>query len=106
MPRYIIKIREKYFIWSTIVDAPITVGMTKTQLEDYIKDEYGWQGLNELPERLKRVEEKGTSALEIYNSMEETVKCNRAGNKEACLTIDEIYEKYAGQYENLKQSNI
>ena len=28
MPRFTIKIKDRYFHWSTIVDAPITHGMT------------------------------------------------------------------------------
>ena len=93
MPHYIIKIKDKYFEWSTIVDAPITYGMTLRQLEKYIKAEYGNNGLEDLPQRLERVAEYGTSAAP-YATLEELVEYNRAGENETRLTIDEIYEKY------------
>ncbi len=99
MPRYLIKIKDKYFEWSTIVDAPLTYGMNEDELKFYIKEKYGNEGLAELPARLERVEKQGTSCHFNY-TLEDIGGCNRAGNKEKSLTIDEIYEKYANQPEN------
>lgn len=96
MGKAIVKIKDKYFEWSTVVDAPITYGMSKSQLEEYIKNEYGRQGLGALPERLKRVEEKGHSFRGGYGMMtlDELLACNRAGEKEEELTAEQIYDKY------------
>jgi RNase P/RNase MRP subunit POP5 len=88
----IIKIKDKYFEWSTIVDAPVSRGVTKEELKGYIKRKYGEKGLSELHERLKRVEDKGTSSY--VTDLEGLINCNRAGENEETLTKEEIYNKY------------
>lgn len=93
MGRTIIKIEGEYFVWSSVVDAPITYGMTKEELKTFIKDEEGNQGLENLDLRLARVDAKGTSSM-IHNSLEEQISFNRAGEDEKCLTLDQIYKKY------------
>jgi hypothetical protein len=49
MPSYIIKLEDKYVVWSTIVDAPISRGMSKEKLSQYIEFHYGEGGLTDLP---------------------------------------------------------
>lgn len=79
MSRYIIKLTDKrdlkdyYLEWSTIVDAPVTYGMTLDGFKIYYQGEYGISGMRDLPERLKRVEEKGTSAFSPFDSVEDTL---------------------------------
>lgn len=79
MSRYIIKLTDKrdlkdyYLEWSTIVDAPVTYGMYLEGFKAYYQQEYGRSGMRELPERLKRVEEKGTSAYPPFDSVDETL---------------------------------
>lgn len=94
MPRYLIKIKDRFFEWSTVVDAPITYGMTEEELRAYMKDEYGNEGLSRLPERLARVAAKGTSSC-VDDSLADLVGYNRAGPNETCLTEEEIYARYA-----------
>ena len=91
MGRAIVKIKDKYFVWSSIVDAPITYGMTVAELKAWHKLEYGKSV--DVEQRLKRVEERGTSYIDC-RSVEEVIRMNRAGDNETCLTADEIYEKY------------
>jgi hypothetical protein len=93
MGRMIIKIKDMYLEWSTIFDGPATYGMTLDELEEYIKEEYGNEGLRKLPERLRRVEKFGTSRWPRA-SVEEVVDSNKAGEGEASLTLDEIYRDY------------
>jgi hypothetical protein len=93
MPRYIIKIEDYYLDWSTIVDAPITFGLDLKRFNKYYEEEYGRVGMLNLPERLNRVDEKGTSSLD-YESVEDLIDFNRAGPNESCLTLDEIYSAY------------
>ena len=64
MGKFIIKIKDQYLEWLTGTDAPTTYGMTFDELQKYIKEEYGNEGLRILFERLKRVETKGTSAFD------------------------------------------
>lgn len=93
MPRYILKLDEWYFEWSTIVDAPVTYGMTLESFKEYYKFEYGAQGMIGLPARLERVEETGTSALPRQTA-DQLITFNRAGDKEENLSKDLILEKY------------
>ena len=92
--RSLVKIKDRYFEWSTISDAPNTYGMTLDELHEYIKEEYGRQGLESLPKRLERVEAKGCSAYE-YPSVADFLSCNRAGPDETEISLDEIYRLYA-----------
>lgn len=96
MPRCIIKIKDKFLVWSTIVDAPVTYALTREELEVYINAEYGRQGLIELPPRLERVEKYGTS-FEEPTLLKDLINYNRAGDKETCLSEEEIYSKYTYQ---------
>ena len=93
MGRCIIKINDKYFEWSTIVDAPVTYGMNREELKEYIKRQYGNRGMRELPHRLKRVEKRGASWVDKHD-LDYTIAFNRAGEDESELTKQEIYEKY------------
>ena len=104
MGRFIIKIKDRYFEWSTVVDAPITNGMRLGELHDYIKDEYGKRGLESLGERLQRVETSGTSCL-VDDTMEETIRENHAGPNGESLTAEQIYEHYVNPpHETLPQT--
>lgn len=94
MGRYIIKINDKFFLWSTVVDAPITYGLTMDELTESIRFEYGQRGVDELPERLERVQKHGHSAL-FDMTLAELLDGNRAGENETTITVDEIYQKYA-----------
>ena len=97
MPRYIVKLQHGntpyYLEWSTIVDAPVTYGMSLEEFNEYYKDTYGTDGMHGLPERMARVEEKGTSAIND-DSGHETISFNRAGKNETCLSVEQIIEWY------------
>jgi hypothetical protein len=68
--------------------------MTEEELTAHIKDEYGNAGLADLPDRLARVAQKGTSDR-LHKNLAELLELNRAGDGETHLTEDEIYAKYA-----------
>ncbi len=93
MGRCVIKINDMYFEWSTIVDAPVTFGLTLDEMRESIKDDYGQRGLEHFESRLKQIEQIGTSWLG-GETLESTVSGNRAGPDETELTIDEIYTAY------------
>lgn len=91
MPEFVVKLldgdKSYYLSWSTVVDAPVTSGMS---LEDF-RDWYGDDA--ELDERLARVEAKGTSANH-YKSADELIAFNRAGLDETRLTKEQIIDHY------------
>lgn len=83
----------RYVVWSTVVDAPITYGMTEDELREYIREKYGRRGVDELPARLERCAAKGTSFLGDRNHYD-VVRSNRAGPGETCLSYKRIVEQY------------
>lgn len=89
MPRIICKLDGLYFEWSTIVDAPLTYGMTLDEFTNYYRGTYGTEGLATLPERLTRVEAKGCSSL-LHTSIDDLIAWNRAGEDEAVATRAEL----------------
>lgn len=104
MPRYIIKLtkgdQNRYLEWSTIVDAPVTMGMTLEQFKVYYLHEYGRQGSQDLAERLARVEAQGHSLIPDAPSswgpytLKDLVAHNRAGPRGGHLDIDKLWEYY------------
>jgi len=98
MPRYIIKLPcdgQDYFMeWSSVVDAPVTYGMTWDEFQEYYRREHGEEGMRGLPERMKRVHQSGTSDAVVRDSVQKWVKYNRAGENEKQLTYEEILDAY------------
>lgn len=97
MPRFIVKLETphgpRYMEWSTIVDAPVTYGVTLEQFEAYYRERYGTEGMKELPDRLRRVAITGVSA-DGYASVAGLISCNRAGEDDTCMTLAQIIEHY------------
>lgn len=93
MPRYILKLDDKYCEWSTVVDAPVTAFMTIGQFKTYYVEEYGSRSLDSLVDRLRRVESHGTSA-QFGLSADNLISDNRAGDDESTLSRSELLEQY------------
>lgn len=89
----IVKLGGKYLIWSDVVDAPTTFGMTREELTEHIREEHGRRGLEELPARIDRCDAKGTISF-VKPSAVSVVWLNRAGAKETCLTIEQLIEHF------------
>lgn len=96
MGRAIIKIKDYYLIWSSVVDAPVSFGMNRADLEAWLKEEYGRAGFPGWLQLIPVADERGTSFYE-RDSVEDTIDGNRAGPMGACLTLDEIYTAYCLQ---------
>ena len=99
MPKYIVKAPHPdtgealYAEFSTIVDAPITYFCPLDVFTEYYREKYGTEGMREFPERMERVEERGTSAWN-HKTFESTVSLNRAGPRESCLTPGDMVKAY------------
>ena len=107
MSTYIIKLPcdgdDYYLLWSSIVDAPVSYGMTLGEFLEEYKERYGTQGMEGLPERMKRVEESGTSDRISRAPVRKWIESyNRAGENETQLTFDEIVDTYIRQPRNEK----
>ena len=93
MSRYILKIRDHYCEWSTVVDAPVTLFMPLDSFRDYYRREYGESRMVELIERLKRADATGCSS-EIGETAESLCAFNRAGPRETSLSESGLWRKY------------
>jgi hypothetical protein len=96
MSRTIIKIEDYYLDWSSVTDSPITFGVNIDEFMKYYERKYGEKYIkDELPLRMEIVEKYGHSAYNYFHeSLEDFVKCNRAGPDETELTLDEIYKAF------------
>lgn len=103
MARCIVKIKDSYFEWSTVADAPVTYAMTRSNMIRHLMRSDGNQ--DRVQERMYRVDENGHSALWTSCALDEFIAGNRAGPDESCLSVDEIYERYKSEeaYEGAKQ---
>lgn len=102
MGRYIIKLTHEsidyYLEWSSVVDAPITYGMSLEEFKKYYIEEYGKQSENNLIERLERVERTGTS---WHNAtLDDVIDSNRAGDNGRHISKKQIIIKYCFNNEN------
>jgi len=84
---------ERFLLWNSERDAPCGPAMTEKQLEEVIKEEHGNSGLRDLPMRLERAREWGTSRID-GTSAEDACAINRAGPGETELTFEEIWKQY------------
>jgi hypothetical protein len=92
MGKYICHKDGIFFEWSTIVDAPVTNGMTEKEFRAYYKDEHGRRGLLGLEDRLQRAIERGTSGF-AGESLENLIFNNRAGPDETTATLEDIMQQ-------------
>lgn len=93
MPKYIVKLGNKYFEYSTICDAPITFGMSRDEMRSHLLVRYGTCDADETERRLERCDTKGTSSF-CDSSAEDALSCNRAGPSESELTVEQIRLAY------------
>lgn len=77
--------KDRYLVWSSIVDAPITYGITKKQLLQFWRTEYGRSGVEDLERRLAAGRTKTVDCM---------VSCNRAGKDETRLTTEQIVDYF------------
>lgn len=90
--------RSEWFLeWSTVVDAPITFGMRRDELEDYVRKEYGEYGLTRLPRWLSWLDKTGTSYQGV-SSCEAVLETNYAGPDEEEATADDIVRWYCREW--------
>ena len=83
--KHVIRGEDRYLLWSSIVDAPVTMGMSLTALENYWREEYGKRGLEDLRRRLEH--SKTCSVFDLVDG-------NRAGDGETELTEEQIIAFY------------
>lgn len=99
MPNYICKFtdpdtnQDYYLEWSSVVDAPVTWGMTSEEFAKCYREEYGRSGEEEFEKRMARVDERGTSSR-MDATLNELIRHNRAGKNEMPLTYAQILNDF------------
>lgn len=96
MPRFTVKLETprgpRYLEWSTIVDAPISWGMTLAEYKRYYRDKYGSEGARDLVQVLAEIDQQGTATR--FETAEQLVTCNRAGLGGTELSLEQIISHY------------
>lgn len=94
MSQIIVHHKGAYNIYGTISDgAYFESALTLKQLKIYIKKELGEQGLRNLPQRLERAHQNGTSSI-IDESLEDVLLLNRAGKNERHMSTKAFIKKF------------
>lgn len=89
MPSYIIHHEGAFNMYTTIADgACFESALTREQLEHWYQQEFGRNGMHDLPERIERAIAKGCSA-HIESSLESCIQCNCEG-----LGLEDFIAKY------------
>ncbi len=94
MGKFLLHHEGVFVEWSTVVDAPVSEAMNLDELSGYIRNRYGEEGIDQLPARIARAVEKGTSCIGPSYTFDDIVAGNRAGPDEAELSRDELIAEY------------
>lgn len=78
MGHLIAKFGDRYMDWTTVADGPLTPLLTLPELKRYIVERYGYKALAELPDRLARIEQFGTSS-QMGTTKEDLLSHNECG---------------------------
>lgn len=103
----IIKIKDLYFIWDTEKKRPLTNGLKKYELKEWIEANEGEFGTDLIEKRLKMLDEQGVSipdndiiTLDIFLSN------NKASVDRQHLSKEDIYKIYDYSYiDDMNKSN-
>lgn len=85
---------DYYLEWSTIVDAPVTRGMTWEKFAKYYKKQYGREGMRDFEARIDRVEKTGISAYPPLDNLAGYFDYNQAGYDGATASKEDVIRAY------------
>lgn len=92
-------VEERFIIWSTGTDSPITFACTHDQVIAFYEEEARQAAHKEATTALARAHARGTSSMG-GSTFATLASINRAGPKESQLTEDEILEFYVRRKED------
>ena len=96
MPTFIVKMADEsghdwFFEYSTISDSVCTTAMTRDEFTTYYRDEYGRRAMRfEFVDRMKRVDDKGTSARDDESAEDTIGSIDRSGAGETWLNPKQV----------------
>lgn len=92
-------VEERFIIWSSITDSPITFACTHDQVIAFYEEEARKNAHKEATAALARAHARGSSSM-AGSTLQSMASFNRAGPKESQLTEDEILEFYVRRKED------
>jgi hypothetical protein len=101
MPRYIVKLNNRYCEWSTVVDAPVTPLLTESQLSLYWRLQYGLRG-DDIQEMVATCDEHDYTGWRSGITLDELVKYNRA-DKQGPLSKEKLIELFTCNDEEIDE---
>jgi hypothetical protein len=84
---------ERFLVWSSVVDAPLSFACTEAQFIEYWVEREQRRAREEAERMIARAREPGRDLSDV-------VVANRAGPKEVALTEDEILEFFVRRKED------
>jgi len=84
--------RDRYFVWSTVTDAPSTYGMTERECVEWFSFNNNIRGFGHAAGLMALARKSGTTSSLL--SLDDIDYWNRAGHSETRLSLDEIYRIY------------
>lgn len=103
MPLYILyhKPTNMYLEYSTVVDAPTTIAVTREEMRAYLikRDGDGGDDGRAVDERLERAERKGSSCMLPGSTLELEVLCNLAGKNETTMSVEQFIRYFFIEHE-------
>ena len=92
--------RDYFLEWSTVVEAPTTIGLDEGEMRALLLKE-GIEDLKkEIAERMKRAKDKKANSGHYGTTLDKIIRFNRAGNQDKCLTKEELIETYCRKKED------
>lgn len=87
-----IRIKDYYFVWDEKFKHPISHGMKKNELLEWLQVEERQDAIDSFDNRIKRADETGSSSA--YQNIDSLIKENKAGKNNESLTKEQIFEEY------------
>jgi hypothetical protein len=93
MPNYIIHKDGAYNFYTTITEgACYQEALTLEEVHDITRQQYGEEGLKELPARLERAHRTGCSGHDW--TLDDCIESNRQGSSETTMPREEFIRRY------------
>lgn len=89
--------KERFLVWSSIVDAPVTFACTAAQIVAFFVEEAREDATQMAKRMIERARASGSSSRMGVYTIANVAGGNRAGPDESALTEDEIIEFYVRQ---------
>lgn len=96
MPHFVVKIGDdRYLKWSTVLDAPVTCGMCREEIKNFLMREKMQQAEFDVDGILEDADEPPSR-----RSLDRLAEFNRAGDHETSLSKEELIKQFWGKPES------